>query len=46
MYRPPNSTVELFSVYEKLIEKLDSENKEIILIGDFSCDWTGVKSKQ
>ena len=33
MYRPPNSTVELFSAYEKLIEKLDSENKEIILIG-------------
>ena len=44
MYRPPNSTVELFSAYEKLIEKLDSENKEIILIGDFNCDWTGVKS--
>ena len=23
---------------------IDSENKEIILIGDFNCDWTGVKS--
>ena len=44
MHRPPNSTVELFSAYEKLIEKLDSENKETILIGDFNCDWTGVKS--
>ena len=44
MHRPPNSTVELFSAYEKLIEKLDSANKEIILIGDFNCDWTGVKS--
>ena len=30
--------------YEKLIEKLDYENKETILIGDFNCDWTGVKS--
>ena len=44
MYRPPNSTVELFNGYENLIEKLDSENKEIILIGDLNCDWTGVKS--
>ena len=43
LYRPPNATVELFSAYERLIEKLDSENKEIILIGDFNCDWTGVK---
>ena len=43
-YRPPNSTVELFSAYEKLIKKLDSENKETILIGDFNCDWTGIKS--
>ena len=44
LYRPPNATVERFSAYERLIEKLDSENKEIILIGDFNCDWTGVKS--
>ena len=44
MYWPPNSTVELFSAYQKLIKKLDSENIEIILIGDFNCDWAGVKS--
>ena len=43
VYRPPDSTVELLNTYEKLIEKLDYENKETILIGDFNCDWTGVK---
>jgi exonuclease III len=44
VYRPPDSTVELLHTYEKLIEKLDYENKETIFIGDFNCDWTGVKS--
>ena len=31
VYRPPDSTVELLNTYEKLIEKLDYENKETIL---------------
>ena len=44
VYRPPDSTLELLNTYEKLIEKLDSEDKKTILIGDFNCDWTGVKS--
>jgi hypothetical protein len=29
---------------ESSIDKLDYENKETILIGEFNYDWTGVKS--
>ena len=39
-YRPPDSALELFNIYEDLITRMDSENKEVVLIGDFNCDWT------
>ena len=39
-YRPPDTPLELFNNYEDLITKMDSENKEVILIGDFNCDWS------
>jgi hypothetical protein len=39
-YRPPDTPRELFNNYEDLITKMDSENKEVILIGDFNCDWS------
>ena len=31
--------IEAFNEYEQCIQKMDSENKEIICIGDFNCDW-------
>lgn len=43
-YRPPDTTLELFNMYEELIKKMDSENKEVILIGDFNCDWSQVNN--
>ena len=39
-YRPPNSSQECLNTYENLITQMDSENKEVILIGDFNCDWS------
>ena len=39
-YRPPNSSQDCFDVYEKLITQMDSEDKEVILVGDFNCDWS------
>ena len=39
-YRPPDATQECLDIYEELIIKIDSENKEVILIGDFNCDWS------
>ena len=41
-YRPPNSSQECLNVYEELITRMDSENKEVIfiLVGDFNCDWS------
>ena len=42
-YRPPGSTLELFKCYEQCIQEMDSENKEIILVGDFNADWSNSK---
>ena len=41
-YRPPGSSLELFNGYEQCIQKMNLENKEIILIGDFNADWFDV----
>ena len=36
-YRPPNSSCELLNDFEQFL-KLDDENKEIIITGDFNCN--------
>ena len=41
-YRPPGSTLDLFMDYEECIAKTDNENKEVITIGDFNCDWNNL----
>ena len=38
-YRPPNSPAELFQHFENLIGKVDTENTEHIILGDFNCDF-------
>jgi hypothetical protein len=37
-YRPPDSNIELLECFENFLKKLDDENKEIIITGDFNCD--------
>ena len=37
-YRPPDSPIGIFSPFETLIGKLDSENIEYYLMGDLNCD--------
>ena len=37
-YRSPNSSVELFSEFEKFLDLLEDENKEIIITGDLNCN--------
>ena len=37
-YRPPDSPIGIFSPFETLIGKLDSENIEYFLMGDLYCD--------
>ena len=32
--------------YLKCIKKMDSENKEVVLTGDFNCDWTQLKKNK
>ena len=39
-YRPPPTALELTDKYEVCVRKMDSENKEVILIRDFNCNWT------
>ena len=43
-YKPPNTTLEIFNAFEDLITRMDSENKEIILLGDYNCDWSRLDS--
>ena len=37
-YRPPNSSIELFSDFENFLQLLEDENKEIIITGDLNCN--------
>ena len=37
-YRPPNSSVDLFSHLDLFLRKLDTENIEHYLMGDINCD--------
>ena len=37
-YRPPNSNMSLFNEYDVFLQKCESENKELIVVGDINCD--------
>ena len=37
-YRPPESSVEIFSYFESLIGKIDAENVEFYVLGDLNCN--------
>lgn len=42
-YRPPDSSIGIFSPFETLIGKLDSENIEYFLMGDLNCDMVATR---
>ena len=37
-YRPPQSSLDLFSTFERIIDKIDAENLELYLMGDLNCN--------
>ena len=37
-YRPPNSDMNLFNECDVFLQKCESENKELIVVGDINCD--------
>ena len=37
-YRPPSSQIDLFDEWALFLSKCDTENKELIIVGDFNCD--------
>ena len=37
-YRPPSSSQDIFSRFEILADKIDSENNNFYLLGDLNCD--------
>ncbi|CAB4025476.1 Transposon Ty3-G Gag-Pol poly, partial [Paramuricea clavata] len=39
-YRPPNSDGQVFDDFEVFLWKCDSENKELILVGNLNCDFS------
>lgn len=36
LHWPPNTSLDLFTGYKKCITKIDPENKQVIIIGDFN----------
>ena len=44
-YRPPRVPSAVFANFEECVKKMDMENKEIILVGDFNCDWDPEKNR-
>ena len=45
-YRPPSDRTETFDKLEGVLKCLESEGKEIILLGDTNCDVSSIKSPQ
>ena len=37
-YRPPSSSQDIFSRFEILVDRIDSENNDFYLLGDLNCD--------
>ena len=37
-HRPPRSSPDLFTVFERVIDKIDPENLELYLLGDLNCN--------
>ena len=37
-YRPPQSSPDLFSTFERIIDKIDAGNLELYLMGDLNCN--------
>ena len=37
-YRPPSSNIDIFDHYETLVARIDTEGKELYLMGDTNCD--------
>ena len=37
-YRPPSSCLAIFSRFEILVDKIDSENNDFYLLGNLNCD--------
>ena len=44
MYRPPNTSIELFEKIEILFQNLDKDRKEVMIVGDLNCDLISVSN--
>ncbi len=43
--RPPGVPSAVFANFGECVKKMDVENKETILVGDFNCDWDPEKNR-
>ncbi len=37
-YRPPDSNAKVFDLFEEFLQKTETEDKELIILGDLNCD--------
>ena len=44
VYRPPNTSIELFEKIEIVFQNLDNDRKEVIIVGDLNCDLISVSN--
>ena len=44
MYRPPNTSTELFEKIEILFQNVENDRKEVIIVGDLNCDLISVSN--
>ncbi len=38
-YRPPSANIELLDFFNDFLRKADDENKDIVITGDFNCNF-------
>ena len=44
VYRPPNTSIELFEKIEILFQNVENDRKEVIIVGDLNCDLISVSN--
>ena len=44
VYRPPNTSIELFEKNEILFQNVENDRKEVIIVGDLNCDLISVSN--
>ena len=45
-YRPPDAKIELLDYFEYFLKNIDTDNKEVLITGDFNCNFLAPENNQ